>query len=105
MALLDGMLHMPRAQQTQRYALGTHLLEQVVAGYRGGGACVHSPEVFYRSARRFQRALVSSAPQAGSGLGAHIRRRAWALVCLGAHPPHRAAHRSQYVRTTNAGSS
>lgn len=47
MQLLDGMLRMPRAQQLVRYALGTHLLEQVVAAGGQPGLVVHPPEVFY----------------------------------------------------------
>jgi hypothetical protein len=47
LALLDGMLRLSRDQQLQRYALGTHLLQETVAKFRGGGLVVHPPEVFY----------------------------------------------------------
>jgi hypothetical protein len=47
MQLLDGMLRMPRERQTVRYALGTHLLEQVIEAGPQPGLRVHPPEVFY----------------------------------------------------------
>lgn len=46
-ALLDGMLHMPEAKQMRRYALGTHLLQDVLATLPPASVTVHAPEVFY----------------------------------------------------------
>jgi hypothetical protein len=47
LSLLDGMLRLPRARAVQRYSLGTHLLQETVANFRGSGLVVHPPEVFY----------------------------------------------------------
>jgi hypothetical protein len=47
LALLDGMLRLPRDRQLKRYALGTHLLQETVAKFPGKGLVVHPPEVFY----------------------------------------------------------
>jgi hypothetical protein len=47
LSLLDGMLRLPREQALSRYALGTHLLQETVAKFRGSGLVVHPPEVFY----------------------------------------------------------
>jgi hypothetical protein len=46
-AMLDAMLMLPEPQQVRRYALGTHLLQRVLAGPAGAAATVHDPEVFY----------------------------------------------------------
>lgn len=45
--LLDRMVTMPRWRRRVRFALGTHLLQQVVAEYRGSDLVVHPPAVFY----------------------------------------------------------
>jgi hypothetical protein len=47
LALLDGMLRLPARRQLQRYALGTHLLQDTVSHFRGSGLVVHPPELFY----------------------------------------------------------
>lgn len=47
LALLDGMLRMGRERQLQRYALGTHLLQETTSKFRGHGLVVHPPAVFY----------------------------------------------------------
>lgn len=46
-ALLDGMLRIPRAQQLRRYALGTHLLQQTLARSGPSDVVLHPPAVFY----------------------------------------------------------
>lgn len=46
-ALIDGMLHMSEAKQMRRYALGTHLLQDVLATLPPASVTVHAPEVFY----------------------------------------------------------
>jgi hypothetical protein len=47
LALLDGMLRLPRELQLRRAALGTHVLQATVANFRGAGLVVHPPAVFY----------------------------------------------------------
>lgn len=46
-ALIDGMLAVPPERQLVRFALGTHLLQDVVARYDGPGLEVHAPPAFY----------------------------------------------------------
>lgn len=46
-ALLDGMLAVPVERQRVRFALGTHLLQEVVGAYAGDGLEVHAPAAFY----------------------------------------------------------
>ena len=46
-ALIDGMLAVPVERQLVRFALGTHLLQDVVARYAGDGLEVHAPPAFY----------------------------------------------------------
>lgn len=45
--LLDRMIAMPAWRRRVRFALGTHLLQKVVAEYRGSDFVVHPPAVFY----------------------------------------------------------
>jgi hypothetical protein len=45
--LLERMLAVPRARRGVRYELGTTLLQQAVAEYRGTELVVHPPSVFY----------------------------------------------------------
>jgi hypothetical protein len=45
--MLDRMLALPRERRRVRYALGTHLLQDAVAGFAGPDLHVESPEVFY----------------------------------------------------------
>jgi hypothetical protein len=46
-SLLDAMLELPEPQQLRRYALGTHLLQNVLRSPAGSAVTVHDPEVFY----------------------------------------------------------
>lgn len=46
-ALLGNMVALPRARWRVRFALGTHLLQQLVAEYDGPGLHVEPPELFY----------------------------------------------------------
>jgi len=46
-ALLTGMVDTPPERRLVRFALGTHLLQSTLAGYRGGDVTVHPPELFY----------------------------------------------------------
>ncbi len=46
-SLIDGMLSVPPDRQLVRFALGTHLLQDVVARYNGPGLEVHAPPAFY----------------------------------------------------------
>lgn len=45
--LLERMVTMPPSRQTVRYALGTALLQDMVADYAGDDLTVHPPETFY----------------------------------------------------------
>jgi hypothetical protein len=45
--LLTRMVETPERQRQDRHALGTHLLQQTIAGYRGNDLIIHPPEVFY----------------------------------------------------------
>jgi len=45
--LLAQMVALPPSRWRVRFALGTHLLQQVVASYRGAGLHVERPELFY----------------------------------------------------------
>ena len=45
--LLTRMVALPASRRRVRYALGTHLLEEAVADYRGTDLIVHPPDVFY----------------------------------------------------------
>ena len=47
MELLQRMVDMPEERKLVRFALGTHLLQQVVADYEGDDLEVHPPSVFY----------------------------------------------------------
>lgn len=47
LAMLEAMVAMPERAQLRRFALGTHLLQQQVAAYRGDDLVVHAPELFY----------------------------------------------------------
>lgn len=44
---LRAMANVPRALETRRHALGTHLLQAQVAAYTGNDLTLHEPEVFY----------------------------------------------------------
>ncbi|MFT4702701.1 MAG: hypothetical protein ACI81R_000387 [Bradymonadia bacterium] len=46
-SLIDGMLAVPPERQLKRFALGTHLLQDVVHRYDGDGLGVLAPPVFY----------------------------------------------------------
>ncbi len=46
-AMLQAMVQMDPARQTERFALGTHLLTEHVSRYRGDDLVVHPPPVFY----------------------------------------------------------
>ena len=45
--LLRAMVELPEARQFVPYALGTHLLQDQVAGYTGDDLVIHPPEVFF----------------------------------------------------------
>lgn len=45
--MLERMVALPPERHTVRFALGTHLLQAAVAGWRGEGLRVYAPEVFY----------------------------------------------------------
>lgn len=45
--LLDAMARVPAARRMVRFALGTHLLQERVAAYRGADLVVHPPPVFF----------------------------------------------------------
>ena len=45
--LLEAMTDVPPDRRLRRFSLGTHLLQQTVAEYRGPGLRVHPPPVFY----------------------------------------------------------
>lgn len=45
--LLDAMARVPAERRHVRFALGTHLLQEHVARWRGEGLVVHPPPVFY----------------------------------------------------------
>src|SRR5512145_2413404 len=45
--LLQHMVSLPAGTRQNRYALGTHSLQQVVRAYQGTDLVVHPPEVFY----------------------------------------------------------
>jgi Glycosyltransferase sugar-binding region containing DXD motif len=45
--LLEGMVLLPRERRTERYALGTHLLQRTVAAYRDNDLRILPPPVFY----------------------------------------------------------
>lgn len=45
--LLDRMVALPRERRRVRYALGTHLLQQAVAAYRGPDLRIMTPHRFY----------------------------------------------------------
>jgi len=45
--LLDEMVAMPREKRLVRFALGTHLLQDVLAAHAGGDLVVYPPSVFY----------------------------------------------------------
>ncbi len=44
---LRAMTRVPRASETRKHALGTHLLQAEVAAYAGDDLTIHPPEVFY----------------------------------------------------------
>jgi hypothetical protein len=46
-ALLQGMVELPESQRLVRFALGTHLLQRTIAGYRGDDFALHPPALFY----------------------------------------------------------
>lgn len=87
-ALLDAALALPAENQTRRYALGTHLLQNVLRSPAGRAVTVHDPEVFYPLApeisehwfRLRDRVDLSSALQPETRLVhwyASVRTRAW----------------------------
>jgi len=45
--LLQRMVRMPAERRLVRFALGTHLLQEMVADYAGEGLVVHPPAAFY----------------------------------------------------------
>lgn len=45
--LIDRMVELPPERRRIRYALGTHLLQQAVAGWSGSGLRIMPPQVFY----------------------------------------------------------
>ena len=45
--MLQSMVNLPADRRLRRFALGTHLLQQQVAAYRGNDLVVHAPQVFY----------------------------------------------------------
>jgi len=46
-SMIEQMVDLPRDRQLARFALGTGLLQDAVAGYRGGDLVLHPPQRFY----------------------------------------------------------